>query len=682
MSLPFCLFFFLYYRGVLAYEQGEFKQAIAFFSQAISLFPDNYMLYSFRSAAETDNLAFSAAHRDANKVIELQPNKAEGYLRLGNVLVAADDFAKAKEAYLTALKLEPSHGLTLVALRDMDRARKVSQLKRNVQSARQAFNAGRYAESAVAFSESITLNPANPIYLVLRSLAYMADNDPRADEDAGRIAHVDSLYPLSSPILQGVLQKRGSGPVSGWKSRFFVLKERFLWYYKGQKDIFPIDVILLHHFKCVKHPKSPVRFTIELESGRRAHQLKCNSKEERETWVDLLQAIAAQPITLPMDSRENLVYFHDEDDASRPVNGKLLLVGLTHSGFLWKAGRINTAPKLRWFVLKDHVLYYFRKQETTQEAQYYGSIKLHGAQLNVATPLDFSLILPGRIWNLRADAAEEASRWIQVLTSETLGDVAKLNLSAPDAEEEKVAKLKSTFRATLAAKDFALLQKKGPGASLIHDLPGDDDDDGGDDLSDSGHLENNNNNNNTAGYDSGDGRVSVVVAAPKIVVNGETAGGFGDLVSRGGVPTTTGSARSSNRDTGSPPWKQAALAENLLSTSRGGSVNATPAASYGSSVTSEQRYFARLGLSVPDSDQSEDELAHGVRSAARSATATDDESNQSSFSDYTESAKLLSVHQAKQKAEKEARKKKKSSGAPQASNRDNPEDSDDGGCCC
>ncbi len=66
-------------------------------------------------------------------MIELQPNRAEGYLRLGNVLVAADDFGKAKSAYLTALKLEPNHELTVTALRDMDRARKVSQIRKTVQ---------------------------------------------------------------------------------------------------------------------------------------------------------------------------------------------------------------------------------------------------------------------------------------------------------------------------------------------------------------------------------------------------------------------------------------------------------------------------------------------------------------------------------------------------------------------
>jgi hypothetical protein len=44
---------------------------------------------------------FTAAHTDANKVIELQPNKAEGYLRLGNVLVAADDFVKVLCALCT-----------------------------------------------------------------------------------------------------------------------------------------------------------------------------------------------------------------------------------------------------------------------------------------------------------------------------------------------------------------------------------------------------------------------------------------------------------------------------------------------------------------------------------------------------------------------------------------------------
>jgi hypothetical protein len=52
---------------------------------------------------------------------------------------------------------------------------------------------------------------------------------------------------------QGTLQKKGSGPVASWKTRFFVVKERFMWYYKTRKDVFPLDVILLNNFKAAKH---------------------------------------------------------------------------------------------------------------------------------------------------------------------------------------------------------------------------------------------------------------------------------------------------------------------------------------------------------------------------------------------------------------------------------------------
>lgn len=126
------------YQGVAAYENGDFRVAVSNFSTALQLFPEQHMLYSFRSAAYADLNQFPAAFSDANRVIELQPNRAEGYLRLGNVLVAADDFSKAKEAYTTALKLEPDHELTQAALRDMDRVRKLSMLRRTVERGRKA----------------------------------------------------------------------------------------------------------------------------------------------------------------------------------------------------------------------------------------------------------------------------------------------------------------------------------------------------------------------------------------------------------------------------------------------------------------------------------------------------------------------------------------------------------------
>jgi hypothetical protein len=108
--------------------------------------------------------------------------------------------------------------------------------------------AGDFFKAVTRLSECIELNPKNSSYVVYRALVRCAQGDVAgAALDAARIVVVDSSYPRHpEPVLAGFLQKLGEGvAVSGYKTRYFVLKERFLWYYKTHTDLIPIDVILL-----------------------------------------------------------------------------------------------------------------------------------------------------------------------------------------------------------------------------------------------------------------------------------------------------------------------------------------------------------------------------------------------------------------------------------------------------
>jgi tetratricopeptide (TPR) repeat protein len=273
------------YVGVSAYENGEFIKAINCFTDAIHQFPGQYLLYGFRSAALTDAMKYTQAHADASKVIELQPNRAEGHLRLGNVLVACDDFVKAKEAYLTALKLEPKHDLTVEALREMDRRRKLSHLKKAVSDGREAFGKKAFDRAIKVFTEALELNPKNVSYLVYRALAHVAKGDiVSAQDDVNRIVHVDSNYPRDDPILAGYMQKQGQGVSTAWKSRYFILKERFLFYYKQHTDVIPIAVILLTPGFKVGKLKGDSKFMLELT--QRKYRLRCANTTERSEVCD------------------------------------------------------------------------------------------------------------------------------------------------------------------------------------------------------------------------------------------------------------------------------------------------------------------------------------------------------------------------------------------------------------
>ncbi len=366
------------FAGVESYERGEFAAAIAQFSTAIEAFPGHYLLWGFRAAARTDAMRYTEAHGDAQKVVELAPNRAEGYLRLGNVYVQCDEFDKAKEAYMTALKLEPSHDLTVEALREMDRKRKLAHLKRNVAEAHSAFDKRNYFAAVELLTQCLELNPKNVAYLVYRALVRTAQGDiAAAQEDASKIVLVDSNYPRDSPIVAGFLQKQGQGLAASWKLRYFVLKERFLWYFKSQTDVIPIDVVLLVPGFSVR-AKAKTMDKFQLVLPRRTYNLRCAGKSERDQWVEMLSSLAALPVSLPHYEKEKLV-FSGRDLVSgngassvsmKPVGASVisLVSGVAHSGMLFKTGRINTAAKLRWCVVKDHTLYYFNKKEVTREA--------------------------------------------------------------------------------------------------------------------------------------------------------------------------------------------------------------------------------------------------------------------------------------------------------------------------
>ena len=73
-------------QGNSAFSQGQYEQAITFFSEAIKLDPSNHVLYSNRSAANAALKKFNLALEDAEETIKLQPTWSKGYGRKGAAL--------------------------------------------------------------------------------------------------------------------------------------------------------------------------------------------------------------------------------------------------------------------------------------------------------------------------------------------------------------------------------------------------------------------------------------------------------------------------------------------------------------------------------------------------------------------------------------------------------------------
>lgn len=61
-------------KGNAALQQGNFKEAVKYYSEAIAVDPNNHVLYSNRSAAYAKDNEFELALEDAEKTVKLKPD--------------------------------------------------------------------------------------------------------------------------------------------------------------------------------------------------------------------------------------------------------------------------------------------------------------------------------------------------------------------------------------------------------------------------------------------------------------------------------------------------------------------------------------------------------------------------------------------------------------------------------
>jgi len=96
-------------KGNAALQGGQIKEAIGYYTEAISKDPKNKVFFSNRSAAYMKCEDFRSALTDAEQAITLAPTWAKGYSRKGAALYALARFEEAKIAYEEASKIEPGN---------------------------------------------------------------------------------------------------------------------------------------------------------------------------------------------------------------------------------------------------------------------------------------------------------------------------------------------------------------------------------------------------------------------------------------------------------------------------------------------------------------------------------------------------------------------------------------------
>lgn len=96
-------------KGNAAFSSGDFSAAIRHFTDAISLSPDNHVLYSNRSAAYASLQKYTDALADAKKTVELKPDWSKGYSRLGAAHLGLSQYDDAVSAYKKGLEIDPNN---------------------------------------------------------------------------------------------------------------------------------------------------------------------------------------------------------------------------------------------------------------------------------------------------------------------------------------------------------------------------------------------------------------------------------------------------------------------------------------------------------------------------------------------------------------------------------------------
>jgi tetratricopeptide (TPR) repeat protein len=99
----------LQHRGMEYTTQQQYPEAIADFSEALKLKPDDAGIYERRAYVEMKTNAYDKALADYSQAIKLKPNEVRYYLLRGYIYETKDDIKSSMADTDQALKLDPNN---------------------------------------------------------------------------------------------------------------------------------------------------------------------------------------------------------------------------------------------------------------------------------------------------------------------------------------------------------------------------------------------------------------------------------------------------------------------------------------------------------------------------------------------------------------------------------------------
>ncbi|CCW68127.1 unnamed protein product [Phytomonas sp. Hart1] len=89
--------------------QAKYKEAIAYYTKAIELEPENAIFFANRAAAHTHLKDYSSAIIDCEHAIVINPNYSKSFSRLGTALFYQENYTRAADAFSKACELDPAN---------------------------------------------------------------------------------------------------------------------------------------------------------------------------------------------------------------------------------------------------------------------------------------------------------------------------------------------------------------------------------------------------------------------------------------------------------------------------------------------------------------------------------------------------------------------------------------------
>jgi PH domain/RhoGEF domain len=201
------------------------------------------------------------------------------------------------------------------------------------------------------------------------------DGSPRARAQTTRYGRQTStFFGASRPNLPrrvelndvtlkaGELTKQGKMK-KNWKRRYFVLTPTCLYYFKASTDIRPVGAIPLDGTTtvCIDQQILNKDYCWQIVTCERVFYVHADNKRDMDDWMSAIRT--------PIDHMKS---------GAPALRAAPLPSSPNKQGYLTKQGAVVKNWKRRWFILKNHVLYYYKDKSAAskKDAKSSGSIAL------------------------------------------------------------------------------------------------------------------------------------------------------------------------------------------------------------------------------------------------------------------------------------------------------------------